>query len=304
MAVSQEKIFVLAAELGSLTEAAKILGCTQSNASHAITALEKEYGFPLLRRSRQGARLTKEGEQILPWVRAACRTREELNAKVTELQGVGNATLRVGSFTSVAVHWLPGIIKEFQSRYPGISFELLNGDYQDVDNWLIRGAVDAAFTRLPSSLSCSFLSLYEDQLMAILPADHPKASRPYFPIQDVQGESFISLLEGSDHDSIRTIREAGYDPEIRFTTKDDYALIAMVEEGLGISIVPELLLRGRTGNIVALPLRPACYRTIALAIPSENGKSPAVKQFASCVQEWVKCNRPDAECLSPEKATE
>ena len=294
MSVSQEKIFVLAAELGSLTEAAEKLGCTQSNASHAISALEKEYGFPLLRRGRQGARLTKEGEQILPWVRAVCDSREELQKKVMEVRGLGSGKLRIGSFTSVAVHWLPGILKEFQAQYPHISFELLNGDYQDVDAWLSEGKVDAAFTRLPSALPCRFIPLYEDRLMAILPLDHPKAAWPCFPMHDMQGEEFISLLEGSDHDSIRTIREAGFHPEVRFTTKDDYALIAMVEKGLGISIVPELLLQGRGERIAALPLMPPAHRTIALAIPQDGGQSPAVQRFAACVQDWVKRSWPGA----------
>lgn len=294
MSVSQEKIFVLAAELGSLTEAAERLGCTQSNASHAISALEKEYGFPLLRRGRQGAKLTKEGEQILPWVRAVCDSREELRKKVTEVRGLGSGKLRIGSFTSVAVHWLPGILEEFQAQYPHITFELLNGDYQDVNAWLADGTVDAAFTRLPSALPCRFLPLYEDRLMAILPLDHPKAAWPSFPMHDVQGEKFISLLEGSDHDSIRTIREAGFHPEVRFTTKDDYALIAMVEKGLGISIVPELLLQGRGGRLAALPLEPPAHRTIALAIPEGGEQSPAVRQFAACVQDWVKRRWPGA----------
>lgn len=299
MAVSQEKIFVLAAELGSLTEAAEKLGCTQSNASHAISALEKEFGFQVLIRNRQGVKLTREGEEILPWVRAVCEKRDALQNKLKAVRGAEAGKLRLGAFTSVAVHWLPGILKEFQARHPGIGFELLNGDYHDVDEWLSKGEVDAAFIRLPSSLNCDFFPLYQDRLMAILPLDHPKAALDRFPMRAVEGESFISLLESSDHDSIRTLRDAGFSPQVRFTTKDDYALIAMVEKGLGISIVPELLLEGHGERIAALPLDPPCFRAIALATPAGSRSNSAVSPFVAFVEEWAQRTLPPDQPLRP-----
>ena len=284
----QYNILVKAAELGSLTLAAEALGCTQSNVSHAIGTLEKEFGFPLLTRGRRGAKLTPEGERVLPEVRAVCEAEAALRRKIQEVRGLETGRLRVGSFTSVAVHWMPHILKRFQAQFPHISFELLNGDYQDVDEWLAAGRVDAAFVRLPCSLPCAFLPLYEDRLVAILPLDHPKAAQSSFPLRDIAGETLISLPEGSDHDSIRTLRAAGLEPKIGFTTKDDYALIAMVESGLGISIVPELLLRGRRDAIARLPLDPPATRTIALAIPQNSQTSPAAKRFAEFVCEWAK----------------
>ncbi len=283
----QYNLFLKAAELGSLTLAAEAMGCTQSNVSHAVSALEKELGVPLLTRGRKGARLTPEGERLLPLMQAVCQDGERLRRAAEALRGGETGRLRVGSFTSVAVHWLPRIIKGFQARYPGISFELLNGDYGDVEQWLAAGRVDAAFTRLPCDLNCDFLPLYKDRLMAILPPEHPRAHDAAFPLSAIAGETLISLPEGSDHDSIRTLREAGLDPVIGFTTKDDYALIAMVENGLGISIVPELLLAGRGDRVARLPLEPPATRTIALAIPEANRGSAAVQRFADFVREWA-----------------
>lgn len=288
MSASKYEIFVKIVETGGLTAAGEALGCTQSNVSHAVSALEKEFGFTLFTRGRTGAKLTPEGERILPCVRAVCESERALRRRAEELRGLEEGCLRVGSFTSVAVHWLPHILKRFQAQYPRIRFELLNGDYRDVDEWLLTGRVDAAFTRLPSELPCAFVPLYADRLMAILPKDHPKAGLSAFPLREIEGEPLISLLEGSDHDSIRTLREAGLHPEIRFTTKDDYALIAMVENGLGISIVPELLLRGRAQNIAALPLDPPARRTIALAIPETSQQSPATRRFSDFVAAWAK----------------
>ncbi|MBR1408033.1 MAG: LysR family transcriptional regulator [Clostridia bacterium] len=285
---SQYTLLLRAAELGSLTRAAKELGCTQSNISHAVAAAEREFGFPLLIRGRNGARLTAEGEKLLPYLKAVCESEQALLRRAEELRGLQAGQLRVGSFSSVAVNWMPQIIKRFRAQYPQITFELFNGDYQDVDTWLSSGQVDCAFTRLPSSLPCKFIPLYEDPLVAILPPDHPKAKRSSFPMADIEGETLISLLEGSDHDSIRTLRQAGLDPKPGYVTSDDYALIAMVENGLGISIVPELLLEGSTQTVARLPLEPPAARTIALAIPKESEASPAVGVFASFVCEWAK----------------
>ena len=148
--------------------------------------------------------------------------------------------LRVGTFTSVAVHWLPGMIKIFQQDHPNIEFRLLNGDYHDVENWLTDGSIDVGFVALPSRVECRTIPLREDRLLAILPKDHPKAGLDRYPLSEIGQEDFISLLKNSDQDARRAMELAGVRPNIKFTTKDDYAIIAMVENGLGVSIVPEL----------------------------------------------------------------
>ena len=111
---------------------------------------------------------------------------------------------------------------------------------------------------------------------------------PKFPVAQVQYESYISLLESSDHDTRAIWRNSGVTPNIRFTSKDDYAIIAMVEQGLGMSIMPELLLRDHTDNVVVKELVPKASRLIGLAIPNASGTSPATRSFADCVVEWIK----------------
>jgi len=122
----------------------------------------------------------------------------------------------------------------------------------------------------------------------VLPKDHKHASLEKFPVELAENEAFITLLESSDHDSRRALDAAGVKPNIRFTTKDDYAIIAMVEQGLGISIMPELLLKGRDGRLKALELEPPCSRTIGLAMATSSDDSPATRSFAEYVCNWVK----------------
>ena len=288
MSIQKYQVFLHVMEAGSISRAAEGMGLTQSAVSHSLSSLEEEFGFRLLTRSRSGVRLSSEGKRILPAIRDILSAEERLRETVSSLHGLSTGTIRVASFSSVAVHWLPAMLKAFQERYPQIRFKLLNGDYHDVEQWLEEGAVDLGFVSLPTRAPGKVTPLMEDRLLVILPKDHPLASLPSFPIGYARQETFISLLESSDHDLRRALDAEGIRPHIRFITKDDYAIIAMVEQGLGIAIMPELLLRGRTENIAALELKPQASRTIALAVTDPGQQSPAARMFADFVVQRVR----------------
>ena len=277
-------------EKSSLTLAAEELGLTQSGVSHILSALEAEFGLPLLRRSRVGARLTPEGERLMPAIRAILRGEEQLQQTAAELRGLAAGTVRLATFTSVAVHWLPGMLREFQALYPRVEFKLFNGDYHDVDRWLSDGSADVGFITLPTPLKCECVPLREDRLLAVLPKGHPLAAEEICRVRDVAREPFISLLETSDDDARRALEAAEVKPNVRFTTKDDYAIIAMVEQGLGVSIMPELLLQGHRGGVAVRPLDPPASRMLALAVPAGDRAGPATRRFAEFVREWVEKN--------------
>ena len=285
MNISKYETFLATIESGSLTQAAENLGCTQSAVSHSIASLEAELGFPLITRSRGGVRLTEEGETLLPSVRALLASAESLEQTASSIRGLQAGTVRIGAFTSVAVHWLPPILKRFQADYPDVEFRLLNGDYHDVDQWVQDGSVDIGFINMPTTLDCECIALMEDRLLAIVPEESRFSSYPKFPLIECETEPFISLLESSDHDARRALEAAGVKPNVRFYTKDDYAIIAMVEQGLGISIMPELLLKGRRDRVRVLPLQPEAVRTIGLAVAS---KGPATIKFAEYVIDFVR----------------
>ena len=288
MNTSKYETFLATIEAGSLTQAAENLGCTQSAVSHSIASLETELGFPLITRSRGGVKLTEEGEKLLPAVRSLMASAESLEQTASSIRGLQSGTVRIGAFTSVAVHWLPPILKRFQTDYPNADFRLLNGDYHDVDQWVQDGSVDIGFINMPNTLDCECIALMEDRLLAIVPEDSRFAAYPKFPLIECETEPFISLLESSDHDARRALDAAGVKPNVRFYTKDDYAIIAMVEQGLGISIMPELLLKDRHDRLKVLPLQPEAVRTIGLAIAS---KGPAALKFAEYVIDFVKNGR-------------
>lgn len=289
MDVKKYEVFVSVVDCGSLTKAAEAMGLTQSGVSHIIAAVEAELKLPLLKRTRTGARLTPEGERVIGYMREIVRQERLLWQEEERLHELAAGTIRIGTFTSVATHWLPAMMMEFQKEYPQIDFQLFNGDYHDVDRWVTDGSVDIAFITLPTALKAQVIPLYEDPLVAILPKDHPLAAQPICRVEDVAKEAFISLLEASNHDAKRALDAVNMKPNVRFRTKDDYAVIAMVRQGLGVSIMPSLLLRGNGENIEIRPIEPPVSRTIALAVAGEN-PAPAPRKFAAFAEKWVREN--------------
>ena len=289
MDVKKYEVFEKTVEKASLTRAAEELGLTQSGVSHIIAAVEAELELPLLRRTRTGARLTPEGEAVIPFIREIVSQEQQLRQKAAQLRAGTAGSIRIGTFTSVATHWLPGMMMQFQQQYPQVEFQLFNGDYHDVDRWLAEGSVDLAFTAQPAETGCRSVPLYQDALMAILPVGHPLAAQPVCRVEELAREPFITLLESSNHDVRRALSAAHVKVDVRFRTKDDYAVIAMVRQGLGISIMPSLLLRGNNEGIEIRPSDPPASRTIALACSTaETG--PAARRFVEFAREWVKTN--------------
>ena len=287
MSLKKYEAFVRTVELGSLTKAAQSLGSTQSRISHILNDLEEEYGFRLMHRSRGGIELTEAGQLLLPKMNAIVQKAQELSECVSEIRSADAGTVRLGVFTSVAVHWLPGMIRAFQAAHPRAQLEMRSGDYHDVDQWLREGRIDLGFITLPGPAGMRTIPLAEDPLVAILPKGHRLAALSQIPIEELREDPFISLLQSSAHDIHRALDNAGIRPNIKYTTKDDYAILAMVEQGLGISIVPQLLIRGRTQNLEVRPLIPKASRTIALAIP-EGEALPVVRAFAETAVGWLK----------------
>lgn len=287
LSLKKYEAFVRTAELGSLTKAAQFLGSTQSRISHILSDLEAEYGFTLMERSRGGVTLTEAGAMILPKMQAILQKDRELDALIDDIRTANAGTLRLGAFTSVAVHWLPGMIRAFQAAHPKVELQMFNGDYYDLEKWFRDGTIDLGFVTLPSPEGARTIPLAEDELVAILPKDHRLAALDRIPIEELDGEPFISLLESSAHDIHRALDKAGIHPRIKFTTKDDYAILAMVEQGLGLSIVPRLLLEGRRQNFEIRPLQPGASRIIALAIQAQE-QLPVVEAFAQTARDWLR----------------
>ena len=276
--------FVKTVEYGSFTKAAEILNYTQSGISRMIADLEKEWGVTLLERSKNGVKPTSDGVKLLPYAQNLCTDFDKLKMQVDELNGLQSGLIRIGTFSSVATHWLPNIIKEFQKDYPNIDYELLLGDYTEIEKWIHTGRVDCGFLRLPTQPEFETIFLEEDKLMAIIPENHPLKDCDLFPVNALCKEPFMLLEKGAKAEISEIFERNNLTPNVKFTTWDDYAVMSMVESGLGIAILPELILKRVPYRIIAKELDvPAC-RNIGLALRDKKTVSLAMKRFIDYLQ--------------------
>lgn len=284
MNIQKYMAFVKTVEYGSFTKAAEILNYSQSGISRMINDLEKEWKIVLLERGKSGVKLTSDGMKLLPHAKNVCMEYEKLQMEVDELNGLQSGLIRIGTFSSVATHWLPNIIREFQKAYPNIDYELLLGDYTEIEAWIMEGRVDCGFLRLPANPEFETMFLEQDRLLAILPEQHPLAELDKVPVSALCEEPFMLLEKGANAEVSEIFERCNLTPKVHFTTWDDYAIMSMVESGLGISILPELILKRVPYRIVAKELDVPTYRKIGIALRSRKTASLAVKRFLDYLQ--------------------
>ena len=276
--------FVKTVEYGSFTKAAEMLHYSQSGISRMIADLEKELGISLLERSKSGVKPTSDGLTLLPYAQNLCAAFEKMQTQVDELGGLQSGLIRIGTFSSVATHWLPNIIKEFQKDYPNIDYELLLGDYTEIEEWIHTGRVDCGFLRLPTHDDFETVFLAEDKLMAVIPENHRLRDADKFPVRALCDEPFMLLEKGAKAEISEIFERNHLTPNVKFTTWDDYAVMSMVESGLGIAILPELILKRVPYKIIAKELDVPASRRIGLALRDKKTASLAVKRFIDYLQ--------------------
>jgi DNA-binding transcriptional LysR family regulator len=285
--IQKYEAFVTAAEEKNITRAAQKLSFAQSSVSRMIADLESEWNLPLLNRSKAGVTLTQEGQQLLPAIRSLLDACHRLEEQVGEIHGLERGILRIGVFSSVAEHWLPRIISDFQRIHPGIQYELLTGDYEEIEAWLEEGRIEAGLIRLPTQHPFETTELLHDSYQVVLPKGHPLCARERIEPDDLNGQPFLMLEHGGRTDVSEFLEAYGLHPDVRFTTWDDYAIMAMVEIGQGIALLPQLILQRIPYALEIRPLTVPCARTIGLAVQNSRTLSAAMKAFRQFVLQRI-----------------
>ena len=288
MSISKYQIFLKVVACGNFTKAAEALSFTQSGVSHAIHSLENELGITLLSRNRGGVVLTADGRAALLRIEELCAAHHALMQTVDSLKGMDSGLVKVATFSSVSAQWLPSILKSFGRLYPNIEFEVVTGDFYDqIENWIATGAVDCGFLRLPSVKRLQTYPLHREELQVIVPCDHPSADADPFPLQLLATEPFIQLEEGDDYEIRAAFDEMGIRPNVKYVAREDRTILAMVSEGLGISLLPELMVRRSPSPIRSCRPPMTFYRNIAIGVKDKKALSNSTRLFVDYVRGWV-----------------
>ncbi len=280
---------LMAADLGSFTKAAEVLGYTQSGLTHMMNSLEREIGFPLLDRGRHGVRLTEEGEKLAPLMREFLRAGAELDETVAQLSASRSETIRTAAYASLAMHWLPAIVQAFRAENPTVDVDIRMADHVDAPYTLLsQGKMDVIFVSRQEPGPYDWIHLKDDTMYAVLPRDYPINGCETFPLREFEGKDFLMPAQGFDKDILRIFNREGVHANILPTVVDDATVVNMVEHGLGISMMTELTLKGRTDRVLILPVEPAASRELGVAVRSLAEAPDILKRFIACTQRIVR----------------
>ena len=284
-----KKLEALAAavEYGSFTRAAENLGYTQSGLTHMMNSLEKDIGFPVLLRGRQGVRLTPAGERIFPLIRNLLDADEVLGREIGRINTNREETVRIAAYSSIAIHWLPEVIQQFRHNHPGVDVEIRMGNIEDVFRWVSEDKMNLGFASRQEGMTLEWVRLRDDPLLAILPPDYDLDGRHSFPVEGFSGEEFLMPSLGFHQDILRVMRGGGAEPVYRSPQVSDNVIISMVEHGLGLSILSELVLRGRQDDVLAVPLDPPAVREIGVAMRSRKEMPLMVRRFLNEARDMI-----------------
>ncbi|NHB92235.1 LysR substrate-binding domain-containing protein [Photorhabdus cinerea] len=299
MTLTQLEIFAVVAERKGFTLAAAQLKISQSGVSHAIRVLEQELGVELFHRYQGIIELTDIGESLLRKAQAILGLAETMQQEASDVRGMKWGTLRIGSFgPTSSLRLLPAVLADYRKLYPGIEIHVDEGPDRQVVQWLMDRRVDVGFVTLPEDQFDTY-PILEDQMVALLPTDHPLALEDTVTLKDLCVGPFVLTEAGSAELVSRLFLSAKLQPNIRYRTSQLLSTLATVACGDAVTIVAEsslpLTIEAR---YVKKALNPKVKRRVGLAVFDERQSSPATKAFITLMTKKFRVASPTSSLIS------
>lgn len=289
MDVKKVSALLTAVEKGSLTSAAAELGYTQSGLTHMMNTLEAELGLNLLVRSKSGVHLSPAGQELLPHMHALVEASAALEGSADRLRMRDFSTLRLGTYSSIARQWLPSIMAEFRRNCPDTDVNIDVCPITEIYDGVRGDEFDCALASYQEALcqGVNWIPLMDDALLAVLPASWEEMDR--FPLQNFDGQEFLMPSAGFELDILPLFALAvgRVRPAIRYTNLDDGSIVSMVEHGLGVSILSDLIMRDMTEDVRKVPLDPPAWRSLGIIYGERKQNDKKVRRFVKCAQSTI-----------------
>ena len=282
------EILMKAADLGSFSKASEVVGYTQSGLTHMMDALEREVGFPLLQRSHSGIQLTPQGAQLMPAIREFLQANTNLENQIRTIAGKKSEVIRIAAYASIAMHWMPEILYRFRRQCPEVNVDLRMVDHAlEPFELLESGQTDVIFASRQNYSCCDWIPLYREQMFAILPKDYPLGNRSVFPLEEFAGQEFLMPYGRFDIDVEAALEPVGVKLNAKLSRVDDETVIRMVGRGLGVSMMTELMIRGRTDDVLCVPVSPPAIRELGMGTHVRKKESESVRKLKECVLNFL-----------------
>lgn len=279
---------------GSFSAAAEALSYTQSAVSQSIARLEAETGTTLVVRDRRGIRATVAGATLVDHAEAIFAQVEAAEADLAAVLGLRAGRLRVASFPSAGATLMPLAVARFRQAHPEVTLTLAEGEPEQIGPRLRAGEFDLALlfefpgVRERPGAGLKSVTLMEDPMNVVLPAEHPLASKRSLSLTDLRDQQWVQTSASSPcaRHVVRSCLAAGFEPEVSFESDDYETIQGLVAAGVGVALVPRLALTRLHSGIVVRALAPRSpVRKVTAATMAAPGVAPAAKSMIAVLRE-------------------
>lgn len=292
MELRQIKYFIEVANREHVTKAAQSLHVAQSAVSRQIFNLEEELGVKLFIRDGRTVKLTKIGEVFLEQMKQAVNVVDDAKQVVEEYLDPEKGTIHIGFPTSLASYILPTAIYHFRKQYPEAKFELHQGAYSELIEAVEKGDINIAILGpIPQdndNISSSIL--FTEEIVALLPMNHPLASRHTVKLRELQDDSFVLFPEGYVLRDVivEGCLQRGFHPKISFEGRDMDAIKGLVSAGLGVTLIPEVTIVDcmPRATVRTRVIEPDLHRSVGAVISKDRALLPTEKMFYDFIKQF------------------
>ena len=287
MDINHCEVFLHVVDSGSFSAAAQETGYTQSAVSYIVKNLEKEFGLKLIDRSRTGIKISKNGTNLLPFIRKIVEANRELNNEIFQINNLVKGEVVLGGTYSMKILFFLPIIEKFHKEYPLISFKFLDGSGEDIEIMLAEGKIDLGICTYRKHMPGHYFFIKDDPLLAVIPNDCNDYANGVFPIEDLGKFDFITTSLDDEFGILEEMKEKKIICNCPIQMNDTFTAVSAVERNLGVTILPELSMKTKKQYQVKIAgLQPPHYRRLCLFSSGSHALTPAAKIFYEfCVQE-------------------
>lgn len=278
------EVYLAIARLGNYSRAADELGYTKAGISYIVNNMEEELGFKIFTREYGGVRLTPEGEAVLTNMQRLFEDERAIREQADRIRGLETGHIRLISFNSVIVCWMPEILKSFKAKYPGIDIELASceGPAEGMRR-LREGDCDCGFLATNHAEGVELFHIKDEPDVAVVSFDHPMAGKDIFPVSEMQNYPFIGYSEDEAPFFYKFIRDHGIRLNQIMTVDNDYGNLSMISQGIGFGVYPRMIAENGNFPVKAIPLDKHAFTPISLGIRSYEKGSLAARAFVDHV---------------------
>ena len=289
MDLARIRLFLDIVDSKNLSFTAQRFGYTQSGVSHSLSKLENELGVTLFTRTKHGVELTSDAEFLVPYARNLMIQEKNFMEAAHSLQGIQCGSLTIATYASVAARWLPQIITTFQRQYPNVSYSIREGGMEDIESWIMNGEVDFGFLSWRKDSPIKFKAIAKDPLVAVMKRNHPLPPSYFetFPIYGFMDFPFIASPGAVDYDIHSAFIDSGIVPMTTYVCNEPSTTISMVKSGLGISLLPKMVVEKHKDEICMVRTTPSYTRTLGVGFHPKRSLSLASKEFIRMASDLI-----------------